>query len=130
MTEHETNHGVPNHGVNEFASNELLKARREEALPLGLPSKSGIYAARAQGAELWDVEGKRYIDFIGGIGVLNVGHRHPKVVEAIKRQADAFLHTCFGIAQYENYVELCERLNKLARFVWCWKAWPSPWPKN
>ena len=102
------------HGKNEFQSNDLLKARRDEALPVGLPSKSGVYAARAEGAELWDVEGKRYIDFIGGIGVLNVGHRHPKVVEAVKRQADAFLHTCFGIAQYEVYVSLCERLNAAA----------------
>ncbi len=101
------------HGKNEFASNESLKARRDEACPVGLPSKSGIYAARAQGAELWDVEGKRYIDFIGGIGVLNVGHAHPKVVEAIKTQAEAFVHTCFGIAQYEGYVEVCETLNRL-----------------
>ena len=102
------------HGKNEFVTNESLKARRDEALPVGLPSKSGVYAARAEGAELWDVEGKRYIDFIGGIGVLNVGHRHPKVVEAIKRQADAFIHTSFGIAQYEVYVALAEKLNKLA----------------
>jgi len=102
------------YGKNEFASNEALKARRDLALPMGLPSKSGIYAVRAQGAELWDADGKRYIDFIGGIGVLNVGHAHPKVVEAVKAQADAFLHTCFGIAQYESYVELAERLNKLA----------------
>ncbi len=101
------------HGKNEFASNESLKARRDEACPIGLPSKSGIYAARAQGAELWDVDGKRYIDFIGGIGVLNVGHSHPKVVEAIKKQADDFLHTAFGIAQYESYVEVCEHLNRL-----------------
>jgi 4-aminobutyrate aminotransferase len=100
-------------GKNEFLSNEALKARRDEALPAGLPSKSGVYAARAENAELWDVEGKRYIDFIGGIGVLNVGHRHPKVVEAIKKQADAFIHTSFGIAQYEVYVELAERLNRL-----------------
>lgn len=102
------------HGKNEFASNESLKARRDEACPQGLPSKSGIYAARAKGAELWDVEGKRYIDFIGGIGVLNVGHSHPKVVEAIKTQADNFLHTAFGIAQYESYVAVCEKLNKVA----------------
>ncbi|MEM9616667.1 MAG: 4-aminobutyrate--2-oxoglutarate transaminase [Pseudomonadota bacterium] len=101
------------HGKNEFATNESLKARRDEACPAGLPSKSGIYAARAKGAELWDVEGKRYIDFIGGIGVLNVGHAHPKVVEAIKKQADDFLHTAFGIAQYESYVEVCEKLNRL-----------------
>ncbi|MEM1396963.1 MAG: 4-aminobutyrate--2-oxoglutarate transaminase [Pseudomonadota bacterium] len=99
---------------NEFVSNEALKERRIEALPMGLPSKSGIYAAKAENAELWDVEGKRYIDFIGGIGVLNAGHRHPKVVQAIKDQADAFIHTCFGIAQYEVYVELAERLNRLA----------------
>ncbi len=81
------------YGKNEFTTNAALKARRDEALPVGLPSKSGVYVAKAQNAELWDVEGKRYIDFIGGIGVLNVGHRHPKVVEAIKRQADAFIHT-------------------------------------
>jgi 4-aminobutyrate aminotransferase len=102
------------HGKNEFTSNAALKARRDEALPAGLPSKSGVYVAKAQNAELWDVEGKRYIDFIGGIGVLNVGHRHPKVVEAIKRQADNFIHTSFGIAQYEVYVELAERLNRYA----------------
>ncbi|MHA7870904.1 MAG: 4-aminobutyrate--2-oxoglutarate transaminase [Hyphococcus sp.] len=101
------------HGKNEFATNESLKARRDAACPVGLPSKSGIYAARAQGAELWDVEGKRYIDFIGGIGVLNVGHAHPKVVEAIKKQADEFIHTAFGITQYESYVEVCENLNRL-----------------
>ena len=102
------------HGKNEFATNESLKARRDEACPAGLPSKSGIYAARAKGAELWDVEGKRYIDFIGGIGVLNVGHAHPKVVEAIKKQAEDFIHTAFGIAQYEEYVEVCETLNRVA----------------
>jgi len=101
------------HGKNEFSSNESLKARRDDACPVGLPSKSGIYAARAKGAELWDVDGKRYIDFIGGIGVLNVGHAHPKVVAAIKKQAEDFIHTCFGIAQYESYVEVCEKLNKL-----------------
>lgn len=99
------------HGKNEFGSNESLRARREEACPAGLPSKSGIYAARAKGAELWDVEGKRYIDFIGGIGVLNVGHCHPKVVEAISAQAGEFIHTAFGIAQYELYLDVCEKLN-------------------
>ncbi|MEO1252980.1 MAG: 4-aminobutyrate--2-oxoglutarate transaminase [Pseudomonadota bacterium] len=102
------------HGRNEFTSNESLRARRDDACPAGLPSKSGIYAAKARGAELWDVEGKRYIDFIGGIGVLNVGHSHPKVVEAIKKQADDFLHTAFGIAQYEEYLDVCEKLNAVA----------------
>ena len=112
---------APTHGKNEFSSNESLKARRDTALPVGLPSKSGIYAVKAKGAELWDADGKRYIDFIGGIGVLNVGHAHPKVVEAIKKQADDFIHTCFGIAQYESYVALAERLNTLA---------PGPSPKK
>lgn len=97
---------------NEFPTNDLLVARRNDACPRGLPSKSGIYADRAQGAEMWDVEGKRYIDFIGGIGVLNVGHRHPKVQEAIKAQLDKVVHTCFGVAQYEPYIQLAERLNK------------------
>ncbi len=101
------------HGKNTFATNESLKARRDEACPVGLPSKSGIYAAKAKGAELWDVDGKRYIDFIGGIGVLNVGHAHPKVVEAIKKQSEDFIHTAFGIAQYESYVEVCEKLNRV-----------------
>ncbi len=101
------------HGKNTFATNESLRSRRDEACPIGLPSKSGIYAARAQGAELWDVEGKRYIDFIGGIGVLNVGHAHPKVVAAIRKQSENFIHTAFGIAQYESYVEVCEKLNRL-----------------
>lgn len=101
------------HGKNEFATNESLKARRDQACPAGLPSKSGIYAAKAQGAELWDVEGKRYIDFIGGIGVLNVGHAHPKVVAAINKQSEEFIHTAFGIAQYESYIEVCEKLNAL-----------------
>lgn len=109
------------HGRNEFATNESLKARRDAACPVGLPSKSGVYVARAEGAELWDVEGKRYIDFIGGIGVLNVGHRHPKVVAAVRKQLDAFIHTAFGVAQYEPYIEVCEKLNKIA---------PGPTPKK
>ena len=100
------------HG-NEFPTNELMVARRNEACPSGLPSKSGIYADRAEGAEMWDVEGKRYIDFIAGIGVLNVGHRHPRVVQAAKDQLDRVIHTCFGVAQYEPYIELAERLNGL-----------------
>lgn len=103
-------HGT--HG-NEFPTNELMVARRNDACPSGLPSKSGIYADRAEGAEMWDIEGKRYIDFIAGIGVLNVGHRHPKVVQAAKDQLDKVIHTCFGVAQYEPYVELAERLNAL-----------------
>lgn len=109
-------------GTNEFLSNELLVARRNDACPAGLPSKSGIYADRAEGAELWDVDGKRYIDFIAGIGVLNVGHRHPKVQEAIKTQLDKVVHTAFGVAQYEPYISLAERLNNLMPKAASWKT--------
>ncbi|RFB06377.1 4-aminobutyrate--2-oxoglutarate transaminase [Parvularcula marina] len=109
-------------GKNEFLSNELLVARRNDACPAGLPSKSGIYAERAEGAELWDVDGKRYIDFIAGIGVLNVGHRHPKVQEAIKVQLEKVVHTAFGVAQYESYIALAERLNGLMPKSSQWKT--------
>ncbi|MCX7751219.1 MAG: aminotransferase class III-fold pyridoxal phosphate-dependent enzyme, partial [Candidatus Bipolaricaulota bacterium] len=70
-----------------------------------------IYADRALNAELWDKEGNRYIDFASGIAVLNTGHRHPKVIAAVKDQIDHFTHTCHQVVPYENYVRLAERLN-------------------
>lgn len=73
-----------------------------------------IFAERALNAELWDVEGKRYIDFAGGIAVLNLGHRHPAVIEAVRRQLDRFTHTCYQVVPYQGYVELAEKLNSLA----------------
>jgi 4-aminobutyrate aminotransferase / (S)-3-amino-2-methylpropionate transaminase / 5-aminovalerate transaminase len=73
-----------------------------------------VYAARAENAELWDVEGKRYIDFAGGIAVMNSGHRHPKVVAAVRAQLERFTHTAFQVLPYEPYVALAERLNALA----------------
>ncbi|MBU4135486.1 MAG: 4-aminobutyrate--2-oxoglutarate transaminase, partial [Alphaproteobacteria bacterium] len=75
-----------------------------------------IFAARAENAELWDVEGRRYVDFAGGIAVLNTGHRHPRVLEAVRAQLDAYTHTAFQVVAYEPYVELAERLNALAPF--------------
>ncbi len=95
-------------------SNKELVERREKAVPRGPFHVAPIFAAKAQGAKLWDVDGKEYIDFCGGIGVLNVGHNHPKVVEAVKSVADKYLHTCFHVVMYEEYVELAERINKLA----------------
>ena len=74
----------------------------------------GIYVAKAENSELWDVDGRRFIDFASGIGVVNTGHRHPKVMEAVARQAEAFAHTCFHVGSYESYVRLAERLNALA----------------
>jgi len=91
----------------------LLDLRASE-IPRGVGNTHPIFAARAFGAKLWDVDGKEYIDFVGGIGVVNVGHSHPKVRKAVAEQLERFTHTCFQVAMYEGYVELAERLNKLA----------------
>ena len=93
-------------------STDLL-ARQEAALPQGVSSK-GVYVAKAMNSEVWDVEGRRYIDFAAGIAVLNTGHRHPRVMEAVANQAQAFAHTCFHVLPYESYIRLAERLNALA----------------
>ncbi len=73
-----------------------------------------VYAAKAKNAVVTDVDGREYIDFAAGIGVMNVGHCHPKVVEAIKTQADLFSHTCFGLTGYEPYLRLAAKLNEQA----------------
>lgn len=94
-----------------------LTARRSAAVPRGVGSSTAIYADRAENAELWDVEGRRFIDFAGGIAVLNVGHRHPKVMAAVHDQLARFTHTAFQVAPYESYIALAERLNALAPFI-------------
>jgi 4-aminobutyrate aminotransferase/(S)-3-amino-2-methylpropionate transaminase len=96
------------------ATNAALMARRHAAVPRGVGQAHQIFIARGRNAELWDVEGKRYIDFAGGIAVLNTGHCHPAVIEAVKAQLDLYTHTCFQVIAYEPYVELAERLNALA----------------
>ena len=93
--------------------NELLLARKAAATPRGVGVMAPFFAARAQGSELWDVEGRRYIDFAGGIAVMNVGHGHPKVVAALQRQAELFTHTCYQVVPYESYVSLAEKLNAM-----------------
>ncbi len=93
--------------------NEQLQARRAAATPRGVGVMAGFYADRAEGAELWDVEGRRYIDFAGGIAVMNVGHRHPKIVAALQEQLHRFTHTCYQVVPYESYVSLAEKLNAL-----------------
>ncbi|HWU01147.1 MAG TPA: 4-aminobutyrate--2-oxoglutarate transaminase [Novosphingobium sp.] len=95
-------------------SNPDLAARRARAVPRGVASATQVFAARAENAEIWDVEGKRYIDFAGGIGVLNVGHRNPRVMAAVEAQLAAFTHTAFQVMAYDSYVELAERLNAIA----------------
>lgn len=91
--------------------NAQLAARRSDALSRGVGVTTQIYADRAENAEIWDVEGRRYIDFAAGIAVVNTGHRHPKVIAAVKDQLDHFTHTCHQVVPYGNYVELAERLN-------------------
>ncbi len=92
--------------------NADLAKRRETAISRGVGMTTQIYADRALNAEVWDVEGNRYIDFAAGIAVVNTGHRHPKVMEAVKAQLDRFTHTCHQVMPYESYVRLAERLNE------------------
>jgi 4-aminobutyrate aminotransferase/(S)-3-amino-2-methylpropionate transaminase len=94
-------------------TNQLLEMRAAE-VPRGVGNTHPIFTARASGAKLWDVEGREYIDFVGGIGVVNVGHAHPAVQRAVAAQLARFTHTCFQVAMYESYVELAARLNRLA----------------
>ncbi len=97
-----------------MSTNKDLQERRKAAVPQGVGNFFPVYAERAENAEIWDVEGKRYIDFAGGIGVLNVGHNHPKVKAAVREQVDKCMHTCFQVVPYEPYIALAERLNELA----------------
>ena len=96
------------------ATNALLMARRQAAVPRGVGHSHSIFIAKGENAEIWDVEGRRYIDFAGGIAVLNTGHRNPAVIDAVKAQLDRYTHTCFQVLAYEPYVELAERLNAKA----------------
>lgn len=97
----------------QHSRNEQLMARKAAATPRGVGVMAAFFADRAQGAELWDVEGRRFIDFAGGIAVMNVGHGHPKVVAAVKAQLERFSHTCYQVVPYESYVALAEKLNAL-----------------
>ena len=97
-----------------MTNNASLLQRRSNAIPRGVGTAMPIFAARARNAELWDVEGRRFIDFAAGIAVLNVGHCHPRVIEAARSQLEAFTHTAFQVAAYESYIALAERLNALA----------------
>ncbi len=93
--------------TSEFATAAL----RAQHVARGVAETHPFFVARAEGTRVWDTEGREYLDFIDGIGVLNTGHRHPRVVEAVKRQLDSLMHTCFQVASYDGYVELAARLN-------------------
>jgi len=93
--------------------NEQLMARKAAATPRGVGVMGSFFADRAENAELWDVEGRRFIDFAGGIAVMNTGHRHPKIVAALEAQLQRFTHTCYQVVPYESYIALAEKLNAM-----------------
>ena len=91
--------------------NAEIAERRKTSIARGVGMQTQVYVEKAENAEVWDVEGNRYIDFAAGIAVVNTGHRHPKVIDAVKKQLDSFTHTCHQVLPYENYIQLAERLN-------------------
>jgi len=92
---------------------EQLTERRNRHVPRGVASLNPLFIAKAEGALLTDVDGREYIDFAGGIGVNNVGHRHPKVLAAIREQLEAYVHPCFHVMMYEPYIQLAERISQI-----------------
>src|SRR5260370_33865945 len=88
-----------------------LMARREAAIPRSTSNATPIFAARAEGATIEDVDGNRFLDFAGGIGCLNIGHRSPRVLAAIREQLEKHLHLCFAVTPYESYVAVAENFN-------------------
>lgn len=94
-------------------SQQQLMQRKSDATPRGVGVMCSFFADRAKNAEVWDTEGRRYIDFAGGIGVLNTGHLHPKVEAAVAEQLSRFSHTCYQVVPYESYISLAEKLNQL-----------------
>src|SRR5689334_11982299 len=96
------------------ASETDLAELRSKYIPRGITTGHPITADHAKGSELWDISGKRYVDFAGGIGVMNVGHAHPRVMEAVEEQLRRATHTSFQVVQYESYLRLAERLCEVA----------------
>ena len=99
--------------VERLNRNREWQSRKEQASARGVGVFAQVFADRARNAEIFDVEGRRYIDFAGGIGVLNTGHRHPAVMAAVAEQLERFTHTCWQVMPYPGYVELAEKLNRL-----------------
>jgi 4-aminobutyrate aminotransferase len=96
------------------ANHSALNARKQQATPRGVGVMCQWYAEKAENATIWDKDGNEYIDFAGGIAVLNTGHRHPKVIAAVTEQLTKFTHTAYQVTPYESYVALAERINALA----------------
>ncbi|PTU00345.1 4-aminobutyrate--2-oxoglutarate transaminase [Pseudomonas sp. HMWF031] len=99
-----------------------LLRQRDQFVPRGLVTAHPLVIDRAQGAELWDVDGKRYLDFVGGIGVLNIGHNHPKVVAAVQAQLQKVSHACFQVVAYQPYLDLAQRLCEMIGAKEAYKA--------
>ncbi|MHB9021469.1 MAG: 4-aminobutyrate--2-oxoglutarate transaminase [Halothiobacillus sp.] len=116
-----THSNVRNDIQSHALTNANLHQRRLAATPRGIGVMASFFIERALNAEVWDVEGKRYIDFAGGIAVLNTGHRHPRLVAAIEAQLNCFTHTCYQVLPYESYVRLAERINAIT---------PGQYPKK
>ncbi|MGH8207480.1 MAG: 4-aminobutyrate--2-oxoglutarate transaminase [Steroidobacteraceae bacterium] len=104
-----------------MSTNSELQRRREAAIARGVANSLSVYAHRGLNAQIWDVEGRCYVDFGSGISVLNTGHRHPQVIAAVQGQLQQLTHACFQVTPYEPYVALAERLNGLV---------PGPTPKK
>ena len=104
-----------------MTTNSGLQARRVAAVPRGVSTMLPVFIAKAENAELWDVEGRRYVDFASGIAVVGTGHRHPKVVAAVTAQLEAYSHVCVQVTPYEPYIALAEKLNE---------RMPGPGPKR
>ena len=92
---------------------DKLLDQRKQSVPRGVAFAHPIFASHAEGARLWDVEGKEYLDFTSGIGVMNVGHSHPRVIQAVQEQLQRYTHTCFTVVMYEPYVELASEVSAL-----------------
>ncbi len=94
--------------------NKQWVERRAKAVSRGISAGAPVIAARAENSEIWDIEGNRYIDFGGGIAVVNTGHRHPLVMKRVYEQLEAFTHTCAMVMPYAPFIEVCEKLNAVA----------------
>src|SRR6266576_2909951 len=94
-------------------SSEEIRALRERYVPKGLHAGTPVVVARASGAEVWDPEGKRYLDFVAGIGALNLGHQHPRVMAAVREQLERYTHVSAQVVTYEPYVRLAQELDRI-----------------
>jgi 4-aminobutyrate aminotransferase len=96
------------------SKHSALNARKQQATPRGVGVMCQWYAEKAENATIWDAEGNQFIDFAGGIAVLNTGHRHPKIIAAVTEQLTKFTHTAYQVVPYESYISLAERINERA----------------